>query len=63
MPHPTAEMIRRERSGRKTLDELNHEELWAKQFRASEDALGRLAAEVRVDRAAGRTTALDPEKL
>ena len=45
------------------LDELRDNEHWAQQFRASQDALGKLAAEARADRAAGRTTALDPEQL
>jgi hypothetical protein len=33
------------------------------QFSASQDALSKLAAEARADRAAGHTTDLDPEKL
>ena len=45
------------------LDELRDEELWTRQFGASQDALSTLAAEARADRAAGRTRALDPDKL
>ena len=45
------------------LDELRDEEHWTRQFGASPDALSKLAAEARADHAAGRTTALDPEKL
>lgn len=52
-----------DRVARWLLDELRDEEHWARQFRASQDALSKLAAEARADRAAGRTTELDPEKL
>lgn len=45
------------------LDELRDEEHWARQFSGSQDALGKLAAEARAERAAGRTTELDPDKL
>jgi hypothetical protein len=45
------------------LDELEDEELWARQFAASQEALSKLAAEARADQAAGRTTELDPDKL
>ncbi len=45
------------------LDELRDEEHWTRQFGASQDVLSKLAAEARADYAAGRTTALDPEKL
>lgn len=45
------------------LDELLDDDRWAQQFRASQDALGKLAAEVRADRKAGRSTPLDPEKM
>mgnify|MGYP001218746508 FL=1 len=44
-------------------DELRDEEHWAHQFSASQDALSKLAAEARADRAGGRTTELDPDKL
>jgi hypothetical protein len=44
-------------------DELRDEELWERQFGASQDALSRLAAEARAERAAGRATELDPDKL
>jgi hypothetical protein len=45
------------------LDGLRDEEHWARQFSASQDALSRLAAEARADRAAGRATERDPDKL
>ena len=45
------------------LDELSDEEHWARQFAASQDALSKLAAETRAERAAGRATELDPNKL
>ena len=45
------------------LDELRDDEHWARQFAASQDALGKLAAEARADRSAGRATELDPDKL
>ena len=45
------------------LQELPDEELWDKSFSCSQDALAQLAAEARRDRAAGRTTELDPDKL
>lgn len=45
------------------LDELRDEEHWAHQFSVSQDALSKLAAEARADRAGGRTTELDPDKL
>ena len=45
------------------LDELGADELWARQFAASQDALSKLAAEARADLAAGRATELDPDKL
>jgi len=52
-----------DRVARWLLDELRDEEHWANQFRASPNALSKLAAEARADRAAGRTTVLDPDKL
>jgi len=51
------------RVARWLLDALRDEERWGRTFRASQDALSNLAGEVRADRAAGRTTELDPEKL
>jgi hypothetical protein len=45
------------------LDELRDDEHWARQFATSQDALGKLAAEARADRSAGRTTELDPDTL
>ncbi len=52
-----------DRVARWLLDELRDEEHWANQFGASQNALSKLAAEARADRAAGRTTVLDPDKL
>jgi hypothetical protein len=45
------------------LEELRDGEHWARQFADSQDALSKLAAEVRADRAAGRAMELDPGKL
>lgn len=45
------------------LDELRDEAHWTRRFAASQDALSKLAAEARVERAAGRTRELDPDKL
>jgi hypothetical protein len=45
------------------LDELRDEEHWARQFSVSQDALAKLAAEARAERAAGRATELDPDEL
>ena len=45
------------------LEELHDDEHWARQFANSQDALSKLAAEVRADRAAGRATELDPDNL
>jgi hypothetical protein len=45
------------------LDELLDEDLWTRQFAGSQDALSQLAAEARADRAQGRVTELDPDKL
>ena len=45
------------------LDELRDDEHWDRQFHASQDVLGKLAAEARTDRVAGRSTPLDPEKM
>jgi len=39
------------------------EEHWARQFADSQSALSKLAAEARAERAAGRATDLDPDKL
>ena len=52
-----------DRIARWLLDELGDDELWARQFAASQKALSKLADEVRADRAAGRATELDPDKL
>jgi hypothetical protein len=45
------------------LQELPDEELWDQSFSKSQDALALLAGEARRDRAAGRTTEFDPDKL
>jgi hypothetical protein len=45
------------------LDELRDEEHWSRQFSASQDALSKLAAEAGAERAAGRATEVDPDKL
>jgi hypothetical protein len=45
------------------LDELRDDEQWMRQFATSQDALSKLAAEARADRAHGRATELDPDKL
>jgi hypothetical protein len=52
-----------DRIARWLLDELADEELWARQFSTSQDALSKLAAEARADLAAGRATELDPDRL
>ncbi len=52
-----------DRVGRWLLDELRDDEQWTRQFETSQDALTKLGAEARTDRAAGKTTELDPEKL
>jgi len=52
-----------DRIARWLLDELGDDELWAHQFAASQEALSKLAAEARADRAAGRATELDPDTL
>jgi hypothetical protein len=52
-----------DRIARWLLDELGDEEVWARQFADSQDGLSKLAAEARADRAAGRATELDPDKL
>lgn len=51
-----------DRVGRWLLDELGDDEHWSRQFDASQDALGKLAAEARDDHAGGRTTALNFDK-
>jgi hypothetical protein len=45
------------------LDELRDDERWTRRFASSPDALSKLAAEARADRAAGRAKELDPDKL
>ena len=45
------------------LDELDDDELWTRQFAASQDALSKLAAEARADRASGKAPELGPDEL
>lgn len=45
------------------LEELRDDEQWARRFAGSQDALSKLAAEARADRAAGRAMELDPDQL
>ncbi len=52
-----------DRVGTWILEELRDEGAWTKRFSASQDALGRLAAEARADRAAGRVSDLDSDTL
>ncbi|MEA2692387.1 MAG: hypothetical protein QOJ16_1774 [Acidobacteriota bacterium] len=52
-----------DRVGRWLLDELLDDDHWMRQFAGSQDALSQLAAEARADRAEGRASELDPDKL
>ena len=52
-----------DRVGRWLLDELVDDEQWTRAFDVSHETLSKLAAEARVDRAAGRTTDVDPDRL
>jgi hypothetical protein len=52
-----------DRIARWLLEELRDEEHWARQFAASQSTLSKLADEARTERAAGRGTDLDPDKL
>jgi len=52
-----------DRVGRWLLDELADDERWTGAFGASQDTLRKLTAEARADRAAGRTTDVDPDNL
>ena len=45
------------------LEELRDDQHWARQFAGSQEALSKLAAEARTDRAADRATELDPDEL
>jgi len=45
------------------LDELLDEDRWTRQFAESQDALSKLAAEARADRAQGRAIELDLDLL
>ncbi len=45
------------------LEELRDEERWGRQFRDSQDGLGKLAAEARAEKSADRASSLDPDKL
>jgi len=49
--------------GRWLLDELADDERWTGAFGASQDTLGKLAAEARANRAGGRTADVDPDSL
>ena len=51
-----------DRVGRWLLHELADEQ-WVRSFEASQDLLGKLAAEARADRGAGRVTDVDPDRL
>jgi len=57
---PTEEQ---DRIARWLLEELRDEEQWATQFSASQEALSKLATEVRTERAKGETTDLDPDQV
>jgi hypothetical protein len=52
-----------DRMGQWLLDELLDDDHWTRQFAGSQDALSKLASEARADRAQGRATELDPDKL
>ena len=52
-----------DRVGRWLLHELADEEQWRQTFGSSQDLLSKLAAEARADRAAGRVTDVDPDRL
>ncbi len=52
-----------DRVARWLLEELEDEEHWARRFGTSQEALSRLAAEARAERAAGKATDLDPDRL
>jgi hypothetical protein len=52
-----------DRVARWLLEELADDEHWTRQFESSRDVLSELAAEARVDRAAGRATDLTADKL
>jgi hypothetical protein len=52
-----------DRVARWLLDELRDDAEWTRQFSVSQDALGKLAAEARAEKAAGRAGELDPNKL
>ena len=45
------------------LEELRDDERWGRQFRDSQDALSKLAAEARAERSAGRPRSIEPEKV
>ena len=52
-----------DRVGRSLLHELADDEQWARSFEASQDLLGKLAAEARAARAADRIADVDPDRL
>jgi len=49
--------------GQWLLEELRDDDIWTRQFAESQDALTKLAAEGRAERARGSTTDLDPDDL
>ena len=52
-----------DRVGRWLLHELADDEQWRQTFDTSQDLLSKLAGEARADRAAGRVTDVDPDRL
>ena len=52
-----------DRMGQWLLEELRDDDIWTRQFAESQDALTKLAAEGRAERARGSTTDLDPDDL
>ena len=52
-----------DRVGRWLLHELADGEQWRQTFDNSQDLLSKLAAEARADRAAGKVTDVDPDRL
>lgn len=52
-----------DRIARWLLEELPDEESWARRFAETHGSLSKLASEVRQEKAAGKTTELDPDRL
>ena len=52
-----------DRVGRWLLHELTEDAQWTREFETSQDPLSKLAAEARADRAAGKVTDVDPDRL